>query len=226
MKGESGLESTELKPLTPLPSLDEQVYEALLDAILSSQLEPGASLVESVIAKQLGVSKTPVRAALQRLENELFVRRGNGHRCCVAGFSADDVNSVYLVRSRLEGLVVYQATPRMTSADFERASSYLDAAEEALERNDIQLCADYGRRFHELLMGKIDNDFLFDSLRRLNAHVERGRRLASLSHPVSEHSIQEHRSVLQAMAAGDRELAEQRMRAHIVSFIKELQDAI
>jgi DNA-binding GntR family transcriptional regulator len=132
---------------------------------------------------------------------------------------------VYLVRSRLEGLVAYQATPHMIQADSERAASYLDAAEEALEREDAEMCVDLGRKFHELLMSKIDNEFLFDSLRRLNAHVERGRRLASLSHPVSHRSVQQHKSVLQAMIAGDRELAEQRMQAHIVSFIQELQDA-
>jgi len=226
MEGRKTRKSAELKPLAPLPSLDEQVYEAILSGILSSKLEPGAPLVESAVAKQLGVSKTPVRAALQRLENELFVRRGTGNRYSVAGFSAQDMQNVYLVRSRLEGLVVYQATSHMKQADLQRAASYLDAAEEALEREDIQLCADLGREFHELLMSKIDNEFLFDSLRRLNAHVERGRQLASLSHPVSHHSIQQHRSVLQAMIAGDQELAEQRMQAHIMSFIRELQDTV
>jgi DNA-binding GntR family transcriptional regulator len=224
MQAEKDGTSVELKPLAPLPSLDEQVYEALLDAILSSKLEPGAPLVESTVAKQLGVSKTPVRAALQRLENELFIKRGNGYRYSVAGFTSKDVRRVYLVRSRLEGLVAYEATPHMEQGDFERATSYLDAAEEALERGDIQLCVKLGRRFHQLLSSKIDNEFLADSLRRLNAHVERGRRLASLSHPVSLHSVQQHKSVLQAMRAGDRELAEQRMQAHIMSFIQELQE--
>jgi len=225
MPGKKDRESTKLKPLAPLLSLDEQVYEALLNGILSSRLEPGAPLVESALAKQLGVSKTPVRAALQRLENELFVKPGNGYRYSVAGFSAQDVRRVYLVRSRLEGLVVYQATPHMKEADLKQATSYLDAAEDALEKEDIQLCAALGRKFHELLKSKIDNEFLFDSLRRLNAHVERGRQLASLSYPVSHHSVQQHKSVLQAIIDGDRELAEQHMQAHIMSFIRELQDA-
>jgi len=216
---------TGLEALTMFPSRDEQVYRALLEAILSTKLAPGTPLVESAIARQLGVSKTPVRAALQRLEGDLLVERGDSRRYCVAGFSAERVRNVYLVRSRLEGLVAFLATPQMTSDDFEAASSFLDAAAEALDRDDIQLCANLGRQFHHLLLIKIDNGFLSDFLRRLSAHVERGRRLAALSPVASRHSLEQHRQILEAMMVGDRELAEQRMRDHIMSFIEEIRES-
>jgi DNA-binding GntR family transcriptional regulator len=213
-----------LEPLAVIPSLDEQVYKALLEAILSSKLAPGTPLVENSLARQLGVSKTPVRAALKRLEGEMFVRRGDGYRYCVADFRPEDVRQIFLVRSRLEGLAAHLATPRMTSADFERASALLEEAERALDRNDFQLCADLGRQFHQLLLDKAENQFLSDYLRRLNAHIERGRRLAALSLRASRHSVQQHRRVLEAMVAGDGSLAEDRMRNHVTSFEREIQD--
>ncbi len=214
----------ELKPLVTIPSLDQQVYDALLEAVLSSELAPGTQVVETTLARQLGVSKTPVRAALQRLEYEMLVRRGDGYRYCVADFRTEDMRRVFLVRSRLEGLVAFLAAPRLTPHNFEQASSLLDAAHEALDRDDVQLCVDLGRQFHQLLLDRADNGFLADFLRRLNAHIERGRQFAALSRPASRHSVENHRKVLEAMMAGDRELAEERMRDHITGFEREIRE--
>jgi len=214
----------ELEPLATIPSRDEQVYDALLEAVLSSELAPGTQMVETTLARQLGVSKTPVRAALQRLECEMLVRRGDGHRYCVADFRPEDMRMIFLVRSRLEGLAAFLATPQMTPNDFEHALSLLDAANEALDRDDIQLCVNLGRQFHQVLLDKAENEFVSDFLRRLSAHIDRGRQLAALSHPVSRRSIEQHRKVLEAMMAGDRQLAEERMRNHITSFAREIQE--
>ncbi len=222
MRDTMNQEEATFEPLTTPPSLDQQVYETLLEAILSSKLEPGAPLVESVLARQLGVSKTPVRAALQRLEVELFVKQDKNYRYAVADFSVEDVYDVYLIRSRLEGLVVYLATPHLTPEDFEQASVLVANAEEALDNGDNQLCADLGRQFHRLLLNRVENEFLLDSLRRLNAHIERGRRLAALDQAISRHSVQAHRLILEAIILRERELAEQRMRDHIVGFIEEI----
>jgi DNA-binding GntR family transcriptional regulator len=213
----------ELEPLAPLPSLDIQVHDTLLNAIVSGKLAPGASLVEASVAEQLGVSKTPVRAALQRLEGELLVSRNDNHRYSVAEFCTQDVHDIYLVRARLEGLVAFLATPHMMPEDFAAAQELLDAAEEALEEDDIPLCASLGRQIHKLFLSKVDNKFLSDSLYRLEAHVERGRQLAALNRLISRHSVQQHHLVLEAMMSRDAVLAEQRMRDHIVSFIDEIQ---
>jgi DNA-binding GntR family transcriptional regulator len=153
----------------------------------------------------------------------MFVTRGDGYRYCVADFRPEDVRQIFLVRSRLEGLVAFLATPHMTPDDFEHASALLDAADEALDRDDVQLCVNLGRQFHKILLDKAQNDFLTDFLRRLNAHIERGRRFAALSRPASRHSVQQHRKVLEAVMEGDRELAEERMRDHVTSFEQEIR---
>lgn len=214
---------SELEPLAPLPSLDDQVYASVLDAILSGKLAPETPLVEASVAEQLGVSKTPVRAALQRLESQLLVKRSDSHRYHVAGFSTQDVHDIYVVRSRLEGLVAFLATPHMTAEDLQHASSLVEAAQAALEQGDNPLCASLGRQFHKLLLSRVQNRYLVDSLDRLNAHVERGRRLASLSDLVSQHSLEQHRLVVEAMRSGDAGLAERLLSDHIVSFIDEMQ---
>jgi DNA-binding GntR family transcriptional regulator len=213
----------ELEPLAPLPSLDDQVHSTLLQAIVSGRLAPGAPLVEVTLAEQLGVSRSPVHAALQRLESELLVTKSDSHRYCVAGFSTQDVHHIYLVRARLEGLVAYLATPRMTPGDFEQASSLIQAAERANQEDGSTSVADLGRQLHGLFLTKVDNRFLIDSLQRLEAHVERGRQLAALNRPISHHSIQQHQLVLEAMMSGDAAVAEQKMRDHILNFIDEMQ---
>lgn len=216
-------EGIPLEPLTMLPSLEQQVYNALLEAILSAALAPGTPVVESTVAKQLGVSKTPVRAALQRLEHELLLKRSSGNRYYVAELCAESIKHIYLVRSRLEGLVAFLATLHMTPNDVQQAESLLAAATQALRKGEIQQCADIGRQFHQLLMHKVDNEFLTDSLRWLNVHVERGRRLAAQSVLTSEHSVEQHRQVLAAIKLGDPKLAEETMKQHIMSFIEEIQ---
>jgi DNA-binding GntR family transcriptional regulator len=216
-------EGVQLKPLAMLPSLEEQVYNALLEAILSAALAPGMPVVESTVAKQLGVSKTPVRAALRRLEHELLLRPSSGNRYCVAELRTESIKHIYLVRSRLEGLVAFLATPQMMPKDVQRAESLLATANDALKRGEIQKCAHVGRQFHQLLMHKVDNEFLTDSLQRLSVHVERGRRLAAQSDLTSAHSVEQHQQVLAAIKIGDAKLAEERMKDHIVSFIDEIQ---
>jgi DNA-binding GntR family transcriptional regulator len=208
-----------------IPSLEEQVYNALLEAILSAALAPGTPVVESTVAKQLGVSKTPVRAALQRLEHELLLKRSGGNRYSVAELCAEGIRHIYLVRSRLEGLVAFLATPYMTPNDVQQAESLLATATQALTRGEMQECAGMGRQFHQLLVHKVDNEFLTDSLRRLNVHVERGRRLAAQSGLASEHSVEQHRQVLAAIKMGDAKLAEETMKEHIMSFIEEIQES-
>jgi DNA-binding GntR family transcriptional regulator len=129
---------------------------------------------------------------------------------------------VYLVRSRLEGLMVYLATPHLTPEDFEQAAALMANAEEALDNGDNRLCANLGRQFHRLLQSPVKNEFLLDSLRRLNAHIERGRRLAALDQVISRHSVETHKLILEAVMLRERELAEQRMREHIINFIEEI----
>ena len=117
------------------------------------------------------------------------------------------------------------ATGRMTRKDLQQAEALLTAAAQALAEGEIQECADFGRQFHQLLIDKSGNEFLTDSLRWLNVHVERGRRRAAQSGLASEHSVEQHRQVLEAIKSGDANLAEERMKEHVMSFIEEIQNS-
>ncbi len=213
------VETQALDRLPTATSLDDLAYRALKEAIIAGRLKDRAPLVEAALAAQLGVSKTPVRSALRRLEAEGFVHKvphGGAH---VAALSLRDVQDLYTVRSVLEGLAVRLATPLHTEADIHEMASLLAAAERACEARDLQRTTEWGSRWHSLLRRPVENRFLSDILRLLYDHIERARRLTSMEHASALQSIQEHYAVLQAVRLRNAELAEERMRAHLARVV-------
>ncbi len=197
-------------------SLNDLVYNKLKRAIVTHQLEAGKPLVEADVATLLGVSKTPVRAALQRLELERFVERVPYSGTRVAELSPADVREIYEVRSALEGLAVTLATPLYTSQDIEHMKALLSAAEDALAASDIERARDLGSEWHAYLTRPSSNKFLRELLRMIESHVERSRTLTSRDLDSAKKSVQEHWAVLEAIEARQPELAERLLKIHLV----------
>jgi len=208
-----------LEALDVPESLEERAYKQILNGILTGKLPAGMPLVEADLAQQLGISKTPVRAALQRLETELFLKSTRKHRHVVTSVSKKDLENAYLVRSRLEGLAAFLAAQYFTPEDIEFARKLVDEAHQAALASDAERAGELASQFHELLWTRSKNHFLCDSLRRLGAHIARGR-VSSASHfDSSIRCNQGHRSILEAIASSDPELAEKRMRDHVLNSI-------
>ena len=106
-------------------SLKDRAYAAIKEAILSLKLQPGTLLVETELARQLGISKTPVRDALQELEREGLVTRILFKGTYVTEVSARDAEEIFQLRAVLEGLAARLATPRLTPEDLARARQLL-----------------------------------------------------------------------------------------------------
>ena len=100
--------------------LRDMVFDVLMNAIMQGQLSPGERLLEVQLADEMGVSRTPVREAIRRLELEGFVVMVPRKGAYVAGLSIDDVESVYEIRTALETLAVRLAAQRMEAADYEQ----------------------------------------------------------------------------------------------------------
>ena len=100
--------------------LRDMVFDVLMNAIMQGQLSPGERLLEVQLADEMGVSRTPVREAIRRLELEGFVVMVPRKGAYVAGLSIDDVESVYEIRTALETLAVRLAAQRMETADYEQ----------------------------------------------------------------------------------------------------------
>ena len=146
-------QETKLAPirLDSYQPLREVVAEALRDAIKSGTLAPGQRLMEIQLAEELGVSRTPVREAIRKLELEGYVvmmpRRGT----YVANLSIRDVNDVFEIRTALDSLACALAAERITENELESLQRLLVAIGGQIEAGDMEKIVETDMRFHDLL---------------------------------------------------------------------------
>lgn len=203
-------------------SLKDKAYEAIKEAILSLRLEPGAPLVEADLAQQLGISKTPVREALQELEREGFVSRILFKGTYVTEVTMKDLAEVFQLRAVLEGLATRLATPLFSLQELDQIAQNLTASEAALDKGDRARCSELGKCLHDAIINKADNQRLVLIIRNLDDHVQRFRALSDQIAGRLHKSVQEHRRILAALRQRDPALAEQAMRQHLFSVLQDL----
>lgn len=203
-------------------SLKDKAYAAIKSAILSLQLEPGMALVESELAEQLGLSKTPVRDALQELEREGFVTRVFFKGTYVTDVTTKDLVEVFQIRAVLEGMAARLAAPLLSSQELDDLAQNLAASEVALAEGSLQFCSERGMRLHEAIIGKADNQRLALIIHNLDDHVQRFRAVSDRVIGRLTKSVVEHRRVLEALCTRDPEMAEYAMRHHLLSVLQDL----
>lgn len=203
-------------------SLKDKAYATIKDAILTLKLEPGMPLVESELAEQLGISKTPVRDALQELEREGFVTRILFKGTYVTAVTPKDVTEVFELRAVLEGLAARSSAPLFSAQELDRLDEILTAAEGALACGDLSLCSDLGQKLHLAIIEKADNERLAQIIRNLDDHVKRFRIVSDAIHGRLSKSVKEHRRVLDGLCRRDPDAAEQAMRDHLFSVLHDL----
>ena len=206
-------------------SLKDKAYAALKEAILSLKLKPGVPLVETQVAQELGMSKTPVRAALQELEREGFVTRILFKGTYVTEVTVKDVVEIFLIRAVLEGLAARLATPLFSSQELDQIEHNLTAAEAALTKGDLALCSKLGKSLHDALISKADSQRLVLIIRNLDENVQRFRAISDQISGRLNKSVKEHRRVLDALRQRDAAAAEHAMRDHLHSVLQDLSSS-
>jgi DNA-binding GntR family transcriptional regulator len=204
-----------------LPSRTVAVLEAIKHAILSGELRPGQSLVETDLAEVLGVSKTPVREALKTLAGAGLVTMSPYKGAAVRVIDDEQARHVYDVRLLLEPEALSRAIAR--GHDWEAAHEALARADYAPDQAERSLA---NRDFHRELYADCANPLLIrmlDDLRDQTALVS----VAAWRHeppwlgtPSWEHEAAEHRAMLQAAEDGDADRAASLLRGHITSFVQ------
>lgn len=218
---------TRLEPST----LSEECYRVLKEAILNLDLSPGTPLIEHQLAAQLGISKTPVREALARLEGERLVVAGpNGRQSQVSHFPMRKIREVYQIRIWLEPAIVRETGHNLTDQELSDLEQFIQEAATAVELDGLSGFIDSNDAFHLYLVRRTGNETLMSQMRRTFQHIQRIRaalRRAALKeaqhHRFSREGLESHRRILEALAAGDAELAAQRMKDDIQSFLNLLE---
>jgi DNA-binding GntR family transcriptional regulator len=195
--------------------LREIVFEALRDAIVSHVLQPGERLMEVQLAEAMGVSRTPVREAIRRLELEGFVvmipRRG----AYVAQLSLKDIADAFEIRGALEGLAASLAAERATEDDIEELGRLLVRMSECLDSGDTPKAVDMDVEFHEKLYDASRNERLSQMVSNLREQILRFR-TQSLSYPGRlAKALQEHGMIIDAIAERDPATARKHAEHHI-----------
>lgn len=186
----------------------ELVIDALREAIVTGYLAPGAWLREDEIAKQLGVSRTPVREAFRRLTEEQLVAKTVNQGTIVTGISYEDVRALYAVRAPLEGTVARFAAERRTDALVAELRRIDAEMTDANARGDVEVFVLGNHLFHRTLGEATGSVYL----QRIMSQVENFvRRLPSTIQGSAErrkHVLKEHAAIIAAVDAGNPEAAE------------------
>lgn len=196
--------------------LSEQVYSHLKGLILSNELAPGAPIVEEHIAAQWGVSRTPLRSALTRLERDGLVETFPHKGCFVRRILPADIRELYQVREGLEVTAVELATPHIPESEIAEMHESFDQIEIGIRNDDYTLYIPSDAAFHAMIMRYVPNRLLLRTLESIYDHLTRIR---AFSHALpGEHmaeAFNEHVLVLAAIQSRDPEAAGARMKTHI-----------
>ena len=196
--------------------LREAICESLRNAIKKGKLKPGERLMEVQLAGELGISRTPVREAIRKLEQEGYVimlpRRGT----YVSSVSVHDVQEIFEIRTALESLSTGLAARRIENEELERLQKLLAAIEGFIEKRDIDNIVKTDIEFHDLLYHVSRNERLGQIISNLKEQLSRFRTL-SMSYPGRlEETLEEHREMVEAIASGDVEAAREAAERHMV----------
>jgi DNA-binding GntR family transcriptional regulator len=193
-------------------------YASLQRGIISGKYPPGTWLREDELAEESGVSRTPIREALQRLEAEGLVESYRNRGSVVVGWTADDIDALYDLRILVEGYGVRRAASRLDAVDFDALTKLCEESEALLpiaDRSDIQRLGELSLDFHLTLQRGSGQRQLRTILPALLAtpFVQD----AGVRQPQENFArlCREHREILEALAAGDADWAEGALRAHL-----------
>ena len=216
-------------------SIADQVFEKLERDILSGKYPQGEILSELRLSGELGVSRTPIREAIRRLEQERILE-DSGHGLVVIGISRQDMLDIYEIRLQLEGLAAKRAAASITddvlsdeelmemkeALDLQRF--YIESEKEPGENSDQIKNLD--SRFHELLYNSCGSRPYADTLISLHKKIIKYRKASVTHHSRAVHALEEHTAIYEALAAHDGDRAAEASLRHVENARANLADII
>lgn len=204
-----------LEAAPPHGSTTDAVTDALREAILDGRLPPSTWLREDELARQLRVSRTPVREALRRLTDEHLTVRAPHRGTLVAPMGLDDILAVYLVRESLEGLAARMTAGRQPPGAVDALLSIHKRMVVAADGADTGLLAKLNLDFHRVLREASGNPYLDRFLTQVEHAVRRLGRTTFESPGRTAAALAEHSAIIEAIAAADPDLAAERAADHM-----------
>lgn len=195
----------------------DRAYQILKRKILSGELQPGVQLKEEEVAEMCGVSRTPVRDVMNRLEAEMFIQRSDSQRSFVSKWSADDVDELFTLRQMLESHAVGRAAERVDDDILRKLDDNVQAMQAAirLPTPDVDAFLRINGEFHGLIIEAAASERLAALINRLVLQPIVHRTALRYGPEQLERSLSEHVEIVAALRHRDRDWASAVMMSHI-----------
>ena len=195
--------------------LREMVYEELKMQILTGTIIPGTRMMEVELAEEMGVSRTPIREAIRKLEKEGLVTIEPRRGAYASQISTDDMVEILEVRQNMEGLAAFFAASRMKPEQMRELEDVSKKYNQAVADGNMQDMITYDTRFHRIIVESCNNKFLVQMIEQLQELVLRFRYIYYDNFRRAENMPEEHQTILEAIENGDADAARQAADIHI-----------
>lgn len=202
-------------------SLADQVFEHLENDILSGKYQRGEVLTESKLCAEMGVSRTPIREALRRLEQEHIIEE-SGKGSVVIGINEKDLEDIFLIRKSLECMAASLAAKNRTDEQLRDLKEALEFQEFYLNKNDPDQIKLMDNRFHETLYKLSGSTTFYDTLVPLHKKIQKYRRASVENSSRAAASVAEHRKIYEAIEAKNTALAAKYASEHVENAYKHI----
>lgn len=197
-------------------SLADSVFERIEDNILSGLYPKGAVYTESALSEQFGVSRTPIREAIRRLEQENLIRiTTKGIE--VKGMERQDLADIYEIRSRIEGLAAARCAATATPEILEKLEETLDLQEYYTQKGMWDKIKDTDSLFHEILYNACGSSVYLSVLSNLHRRIQKYRKISVQNPGRAAQAVREHRQLYEALASHDGEKARLLTEVHVAN---------
>lgn len=195
-------------------SLADQVFDYLENDILSGKYRRGEVLTESKLCAEMGVSRTPIREALRRLEQEHIIEE-SGKGSVVIGINEKDLEDIFLIRKSLECMAASLAAKNRTDEQLKELKEALEFQEFYLNKNDPEQIKLMDNRFHETLYKLSGSTTFYDTLVPLHKKIQKYRRASVENSSRAAASVSEHRKIYEAIESKDSSAAAKYASEHV-----------
>ena len=202
-------------------SLADQVFERLENEILSGQYARGEILTETRLSDDLGVSRTPIREALRRLEQEHIVEVST-KGIEILGVSEKDLADIYEIRLQIEGIAAARAAEQATPESVAALREAIELQEYYVNRGDAEHIKFTDSQFHEEVYRLSGSMILYDTLLPLHKKVQKYRRASVQNASRAEASLAEHREIFAAIEKKDADAAKAAMIRHVSNAMRHV----
>jgi len=202
-------------------SLADQVFEQLENDILIGKYQRGDVLTELKLSETLGVSRTPIREALRRLEQEHLIEDTN-KGSIVLGITEEDLKDIYTIRLNIEGIAAYRAAERITDEQIKELRDLIDLQEFYATKKDADHIKGVDNHFHELVYKFSGSTIICNTLTPLHRKVQKYRKASVENSRRAFNSLNEHKKILFALENHDAELAKNVVEEHVKNAFKSI----